>query len=128
MLVQIPIGKCDQPIVYAFQLLNNGERTIEKEALMTVYALRKYHHYLLSNKFVFYVDHMALLYLVKKPQVYVRIIQWLLMFLEYNFWVVYKPEKSHLVTDAFFRLSTSKKPSGMLDQITDAPLFLLQLV
>jgi len=40
-----------------------------------VYTFHKYHHYLLSNKFVFYVDHMALLYLVKKPQVSGRIAQ-----------------------------------------------------
>jgi hypothetical protein len=29
-----------------------------------VYALHKFHHYLLGNKSIFYVDHMALLYLV----------------------------------------------------------------
>jgi hypothetical protein len=32
-----------------------------------VYALHKFKHYLLSNKFTFYVDHMALLYLINKP-------------------------------------------------------------
>jgi hypothetical protein len=39
------------------------------EALAMVYTLHKFCHYLLGNKFVFYVDHMALLYLIKKPQV-----------------------------------------------------------
>jgi hypothetical protein len=34
-----------------------------------VFALHKFEHYLLGNKFVFYVDHMALVYLVNKPQV-----------------------------------------------------------
>jgi hypothetical protein len=33
-----------------------------------VFALHKFKHYLLGNKFVFYVGHMALVYLVKKPQ------------------------------------------------------------
>jgi sugar phosphate permease len=42
---------------------------IEKEALAMVYALHKFFHYVLGNKFIFYVDHMALLYLVRKPQV-----------------------------------------------------------
>jgi len=32
-----------------------------------VYALHKFKHYLLSNMFIFYVDHMALTYLVNKP-------------------------------------------------------------
>jgi hypothetical protein len=29
-----------------------------------VFALHKFKHYLLGNKFVFYVNHMALVYLV----------------------------------------------------------------
>jgi hypothetical protein len=72
MLEQNLIGKCDQPITYASQLLNNIEwnyTTTEREAFAMVYALQKFHHYLLDNKFIFYVDHMVLLYLVPKPQV-----------------------------------------------------------
>jgi hypothetical protein len=42
---------------------------MEHETLAMVYALDKFQHYFLRNKFVFYVDHMALLYLIKKPQV-----------------------------------------------------------
>jgi hypothetical protein len=71
MLAQNPIRKCNQPIAYTSQLLNYAEKnytTTKKEALAMVYALHKYRHYLLSNKFVFYVDHMTLLYLVKKPK------------------------------------------------------------
>jgi hypothetical protein len=32
-----------------------------------VFALHKFKHYLLGNKFFFYVDHMAFIYLVNKP-------------------------------------------------------------
>lgn len=39
----------------------------EREALAMIYALHKLKHYLLGNKFVFYVDHMTLIYLIKKP-------------------------------------------------------------
>jgi hypothetical protein len=42
---------------------------MEKELLAMVYALHKLRHYMLGNRFVFYVDHMALVYLVNKPQV-----------------------------------------------------------
>jgi hypothetical protein len=48
-----------------------------------VYALHKFKDFLLGNKFVFYVNHMALVYLVDKPQVSGRIARWLLLFLEY---------------------------------------------
>jgi len=70
MLAQNPIGKYDQPIIYASRLLNKVEQnytTTKIEALAMVYALHKFKHFLLGNKFVFYVDHMALVYLVNKP-------------------------------------------------------------
>jgi hypothetical protein len=69
-----------------------------------VFALHKFRHYLLGNKFVFHVDHMALVYLANKPQVLKRIIRWLLLFLEYDFIVVYKPRRIHVVVDALLRL------------------------
>jgi hypothetical protein len=52
-----------------FRLLNSAERnyiSIEKEALAMVYVVHKLKHYLLGNKFVFYVNHMALMYMVNK--------------------------------------------------------------
>ncbi len=39
----------------------------KKKALAMVYALHKFRHYMLGNMFTFYVDHMALMYVVKKP-------------------------------------------------------------
>jgi hypothetical protein len=32
-----------------------------------IFALHKFRHYLMDNKFVFYVNHMAVVYLVNKP-------------------------------------------------------------
>jgi hypothetical protein len=40
---------------------------------------------------------MVLVYLVNKPWVSRRITRWLLLFLEYDFIVVYKPNKTHVV-------------------------------
>jgi hypothetical protein len=71
MLVQNPTEKCDYLITYASRLFNNVEKnyiTTGREALAMVYALHKFKHCLLGSNFVFYVNHMALLYLVKKPQ------------------------------------------------------------
>jgi hypothetical protein len=65
MLAQNPIKKCDQPIAYAFKLVNNIEEnytTTKREVFTMFYALHKFRHYLLGNKFVFYINHMALLY------------------------------------------------------------------
>jgi hypothetical protein len=92
MLFQNIIRKNDPPIVYASSLLNivkQSYSTIEREALTMFFSLHKFRHYLLGNKFVFYVNHMALVYLANKPQVLGRIVKWLLLFLEYDFVVVY---------------------------------------
>ncbi len=70
MLSQNVTRKNDQPIVYAYRLLNKAKQnysTIEKKVLVMVFSLHKFKHYLLGNKFVFYVDHMALVNLVNKP-------------------------------------------------------------
>jgi hypothetical protein len=56
MLAQNPTRKCDQPIAYASRFLNNAKKnytTTKREALPMVYALHKFRHYLLGNKFVF---------------------------------------------------------------------------
>jgi hypothetical protein len=62
MLAHNPIGKYDQPIIYDSRMFNKAKHnytTIEKEALTMVYALYKFGHFLLGNKFVFYVDHIV---------------------------------------------------------------------
>jgi hypothetical protein len=54
------------------------------------------------------MDHMALLYLIKKL-VFGCIAR---LFMEYDFLVVYKPSKSHLIVDILLRfLDSTKKRS-----------------
>ncbi len=118
MLAQNPTRKCDQPIACAFRFLNNVEKNytiIEREALAMVYALHKFQSYLLGNKFVFYVDHTVLLYLIKKPQLLGQIARWLLLFLKYDFLVVYKLRRSHSVVDALLRFPNVIENLGILD-------------
>jgi len=70
MLAQNLGNMCNQPITYVSRLLNNVEQnytTTKWEALAMIYMLHKFHHYPMGNKFVFYVDHMALTYLINKP-------------------------------------------------------------
>jgi hypothetical protein len=129
MLAQNPTRKYDQPIVYAFRLLNKVEHNYiitQRKILIMVYALYKFKHFLLGNKFVFYVDHMALVYLVNKPQVSGRIARWLLLFLEYEFIVVYQPSRTHEVVDVSSKFLNSSKPLGILDPTLDASLFFIE--
>jgi hypothetical protein len=66
---------------------------------------------------------MPLVYLVNKPQVSRRIIRWLSLFLEYDFIIMYKPSKTHVVANAMSRLPNIIKPIGVPNQTIDASLF-----
>ena len=129
MLAKNPTGKTDQPIAYASCLLTKAEKkytTTEKEALAMVYAVNKFRHYLLGSRFIFFVDHLALQYLVNKPQVSGRLARWLLLFLEFDFKVIYKPGKTHGVADALSRNERAEPATGIPNQTTDAQLFSIQ--
>jgi hypothetical protein len=91
-----------------------------------VYVLHKFRHFLLGNKFIFYADHMALVYLVNKPHMFRRIARWLLLFLEYEFTVVYKHGRTHVVVDVLSRLPDNLDPLGVPDQTVDASLFFVK--
>jgi hypothetical protein len=66
---------------------------------------------------------MAMVYLVNKPQVLKRITRWLLLFFNYDFIMVYKPSKTHVVADALSRLLDSTKPIVVPNQTSYASLF-----
>jgi hypothetical protein len=70
---------------------------------------------------------MALIYLVNKPQVFGRLARWFLLFLGYDFKIVYKPNRFHLMADALNILPNHTELVGVLDQTCDAHLFTLQL-
>ncbi len=88
MLFQNLTWKSDQLVVYTSRLLNRTEHNYSTIETQWFFVLHKFRHYLLGNKFVFYVDHMTLVYLVNKSQVLGRTFRWLLLFLEYDFIVV----------------------------------------
>ncbi len=93
--------------MHASKLFNNAKQnysTTKRKTLAMVFALHKFRHYLLGNKFVYYVDHIALIYLLNKPHALGKITRWLLLFLEYEFTLVYKPNKIHIVTYALSNL------------------------
>jgi hypothetical protein len=43
-----------------------------------VYALQKVRLYLLGKRLTFYVNHLASVYLMNKPQVFCMLVKWLL--------------------------------------------------
>ncbi len=61
--------------------------------------------------------------MVNKPQVSSKITRWLLLFLEYEFKIIYKPGKSDLMIDALRRLPNQADSVGVPNQTIDAHLF-----
>jgi hypothetical protein len=60
---------------------------------------------------------MTLLYLIKKPQLSQQIARWLLLFPEYDFWVVHKPGHSHFVANIFSSFLNAIENSRVFSQL-----------
>jgi hypothetical protein len=58
---------------------------------------------------------MALVYLVNKPQVLGKIVRWWLLFLEYNFTIMCKLNRTHVVVDTLLRLPNITKLTNVSD-------------
>jgi len=89
----------DHPTYYASRKLSIVERnytTTEREALAMVYSLQKFMHYLLGAPFKFFIDHSALKYLLNKQVFEGRICRSLLLFQEFMFEVVIKPDRLNI--------------------------------
>ena len=92
-----------------------------------VYAVKKFWHYLLANKFVFFVDHQALFYLVNKPCSTGRTVRWFLIPLEFDFTVVVKKGTTHQRADHLSWLTHGEPPIGV-DDLPYAYLFNIEMV
>ena len=93
-----------------------------------VFALQKFQHYLLTNPFIFYIDHQALKYLVNKPLHHGRICRWLLLFQEFEFEVVIQPGKENVRLDHLSKIESGEDPTGIDDDLLDAHLFKVEAI
>ncbi|KAL3684863.1 hypothetical protein R1sor_002885 [Riccia sorocarpa] len=130
VLAQPQDPKLDMPIYFASRTLNKSERdytTTEREALAMVYAVKKCKSYLQGNKFVFFVDHQALTYLVNKVHITGRIARWLLLLQEFDFTVVYKSGKINVLADQLSRIELGREPEYEDDSFPDEHLLNINL-
>nr|GEU99233.1 retroelement Pol polyprotein-like [Tanacetum cinerariifolium] len=85
------IKKHFRPIHYASKTMTEAESnytTTEKEMLAVVYAFKKFHSYLITNKSIVYTDHSALKYLFAKKDAKARLLRWILLLQEFDFKIV----------------------------------------
>jgi hypothetical protein len=64
-----------------------------------------------------------LVYLLNRPQVIEIIVRWFLLFLEYDFTIIYKLGKTHVIADALSTLPNAIGHIGVSDQTIDVNLF-----
>ena len=118
----------DLPVAYASKQLTSAERnysTTERECLAMVFSVKKFRHYLICNPVVFFVDHMAIKYLVNKPELSGRLARWVLLLEEFDYTVEYKPGRMHLQADHLSRLSEELGTTPIDDSLIDDRLFLV---
>ena len=69
-------------IYYASKMLNEAQRNdiiTEKELLVVVFDLDKFHAYLVGSFIVVFTDHLTLKYLLTKQDAKARLIRWILL-------------------------------------------------
>ena len=118
----------DQPIAYASKQLTPAERnysTTEREWLAMVFSVKKYCHYLVCNPVVFFVDHIAIKYLVNKAELSRGLARWVLLLEEVDYTVEYKPGRMHSLADHWSRLSEEMGDNRVDHRLVDASLFMI---
>jgi hypothetical protein len=123
VLAQPGVGDIDHPLSFSRRKLLTAKinyTTTEREGLAMVYALQKFHHYLLGGHFKMFIDHSTLKYLVKRIVLGGRICKWLLLFQEYDFEIVVKTGRMNKGLDHLSRLEHGEEPTSLEDTLLDA--------
>ena len=94
-------------VYYVSKTLNEAQRnyiTTEKELLAMVYALEKFHAYLIGSDIVIFTDHSDLKYLLTKKNGKARLIRRVLLLQEFNLQIRDKKGMENIVADHLSRL------------------------
>ena len=95
-------------VYYASKTLNEAQRnytTIKIELLAVVYALDKFHAYVIGADIIIFTDHSALKYLLTKKNAKARLIRWVLLLYEFNLQIRDKKWVENVVADHLSRLT-----------------------
>ncbi|RDX84547.1 Retrovirus-related Pol polyprotein, partial [Mucuna pruriens] len=101
------VGQPMHVIAYASRTMDSAQQnytTIEKELLAIVFALDKFFSYFLGSKIIVFFDHVALRYLLKKPDAKPRLIRWMLLLQEFNIEIRDKKGAKNSVADHLSRI------------------------
>ena len=115
----------ESPVYYTSRQMSPTEKkytTTECEALTVIYACKKFRHYLLGYRIVFYTDHDSLKYLVNKSDLFGRIARWILLLQEFNYEVIVKPGKANSNADYLSRQREAEALDPLMPMVLRALL------
>nr|GEU86093.1 hypothetical protein [Tanacetum cinerariifolium] len=121
-----------QPIHYASKTITDAQAhytTTKKDLLAIVYAFEKFRPYLVLSKTIVYTDHSALKYLLAKQDAKSRLLQWILLFQEFNVIIRDKKGAENLAGDHLSRLENPYQDELEKKEITETfPLETLGMI
>ncbi|RDX72198.1 Tf2-9, partial [Mucuna pruriens] len=123
------VGRPVHVIAYASRTMDSAQKnytTTEKELLEIVFALDKFHSYLLDSRIVVFSDHATLRYLLKKPDAKSRLIRWMLLLQEFNIEIRDKKGAENSVADHLSRIERESEPMPIRDEFPDEQLLHLK--
>ena len=107
----LPDGS-ERPIALASRTLTTSERNyaqIEKEALLLIFGVKKFHHYLYGRKFNLVTDHKPLLAILDEKKgipslAAARLQCWAVLLSAYQYQIKFKPTTEHANADGLSQL------------------------
>lgn len=130
----------EKVISFISRSLTSSERkfsTTEKECLAVLWAIEKFRPYIEATHFTVVTDHFALLWLSNLKDPAGRLARWCVRLQQYDFTVIHRRGKDHVVPDALsrgvpvvnevagevpFPNYQDRWYSGMLQKVTEDPL------
>ena len=105
VLSQIDPTEGEKVICYLSRSLNKAERnysTTERECLAVIFAVEHLRPYLEGTRFTVVTDHHSLVWLFNLKEANGRLARWILRLQHYDFQIVHRKGKEHVVPDAPF--------------------------
>ena len=116
MLSHILEDGTEHPVAYASRSSSPAERRysqLDKEVLVIVFSVGKFHRYIFGRKFLLYSDHKPLIHIFRESKsvpvmVSARLHRWALTLSSYTYSIKHKSGKSQGNVDALSRLPLPK--------------------
>jgi transposase InsO family protein len=121
----------EKPCAYFSAKLSGAERkytTTEKECLGVLLSIENFRPYVEGTKFTVVTDHSALLWLLKmKTPPSPRLARWILRLQGFDFEVIHRKGKEHVVPDTLSRIPDEKLELCLLDSNSSCDEWYLNL-